>query len=192
MKTRALAAVIIGVQVVGMVVLGLWWLLGRGTDEPLEALAALQVKVQREGPAAAFGSLPDAVVEAGRDACVRDACIAARYEGDRGRWAAAVAARRADPCARFEHAACSASNVRTALLDVLRRLPSCEVEGTSSRRGERRLRVRCEGRTDFISFQRAGLGWSLAGEPQFPGLLPNLYYGDYLGRNPRAPPNLTR
>lgn len=192
MKTRTLAAVIIGVQVVGTIALGLWWLLGEGTDEPIEALAALQSKVQREGPAAAFGSLPDAVLEAGREACVRDACIAARYGGDRGRWAAAMAARRADPCARFEHAACSASNVRTALLDVLARLPTCEVESTSSRRGDRRLRVRCEGRTDFISFRRSGLGWSLAGEAQFPGLLPNLYYGDYLGPNPRAPRSLAR
>lgn len=190
MKTRTLAAVIIGVQVMGMVALGIWWLAGRGTDEPTEALAALQAKVRRDGPAAAFGSLPDAVTDAGRAACVRDACIAARYEGDRGRWAAAVAARRRDPCDRFEHAACSASAVREALLDVLAKLPTCVVEGATYRRGDRRLRVRCDGRTDFVSYRRTGLGWTLAGEPQFPGLLPNLYYGDYLGRNPRVPQSL--
>jgi len=166
------------VQAIGVIVLLSMWIIKRSDDDPAAPFRVLQQIVEAHGPARALDTLGPDIMKAADLSCRRDACIARRFGGSRGRWVVTAAARSTDPCEDFRHPPCRASNIRQALVRVLARAPSCAVRGVLNRGADKRIRVSCGGTQDFVTVSRDATGrWRLGGDEAYPGLLPRLFDG---------------
>lgn len=166
------------VQAVGVIVLLSIWIVKRADDDPAAPFRALQAIIEAHGPVKAIDVLGPDVLEAADLACRRDACIARRFGGNRGRWVVSAAARGTDPCEDFRHPPCRRTHIRQALVRVLTRAPSCEVRGVLNRGADKRVRLSCGGTQDFVTVTRDATGrWRLTGDEDYPGFLPRLFDG---------------
>jgi hypothetical protein len=175
-QLKAAVKVLLVLQVAGLAVLAVvWWVRGQEADYAA-AFEDLKAAVAAGGAEGGLASLHPDVAAAGLRGCRRLACIDARFDGSRSKWALASAARRGeDPCAGFEAPECTPERVRAGLLRVLARAHECSVVEVLEAGSQRRLRVRCGAVEDFVSVASTADGWRVAGEPTFPGLLPRLY-----------------
>lgn len=166
------------VQAIGVIVLFSIWIVRRGGDDPSLPFKQLQAIIEQQGPATAANFLGPQVMHAASLACRRDACIAERFQGDRGRWVLSTASRGRDPCETFRYPPCRRSRIRGALVSVLAKAVRCEVKSTLNRGNDKRIRVNCSGVQDFVTVTRGPTGqWQLAGDESYPGFLPRLFDG---------------
>ena len=169
---------LIGLQIVVFVFFLMWLVLKPSGNDPSQPFLALQHIIEKQGPAKAVLALGPTVLKQASNACRREACIASRYGGDRGRWLVAATAKGRDPCLTFIHAPCQKSAIRQALTKVLARATTCTVKGKLRRGSDYRLRVKCGGIPDFVTVEQRNNGqWQLVGEEIYPGFLPRLYKG---------------
>ncbi|MCA9539412.1 MAG: hypothetical protein KC620_11025 [Myxococcales bacterium] len=177
-RVHRLISITLALQAAGVIVLLALWFVQRSHDDPSVPFRQLQAIIQQHGPVAAVEVLGPNVMHAASLACRREACIAERFGGNRGRWVVTTAAQGHDACESFQHPPCKNSNIRQALVRVLTRATSCEVRGTLSRGADRRVRVDCAGTQDFVTVSRDAMGvWRLSGDEAYPGFLPRLFDG---------------
>lgn len=175
---QRLVTITLLVQAVGVIVLLSMWIIKRADDDPAAPFRALQRVIEHHGPVRAIDVLGPDVLRAADLACRRDACIARRFGGNRGRWVVSAAATGEDPCEDFHHPPCRPTHIRQALVRVLNRAVSCEVGGVLNRGADRRIRVTCGGTQDFVTVTRDTAGrWRLTGDEDYPGFLPRLFDG---------------
>lgn len=166
------------VQAIGVIVLVSMWIIKRSDDDPAAPFRMLVQVVEAHGPVRAVDMLGPDIARAADLSCRRDACIARRFGGSRGRWVVSAAARGTDPCETFRHPPCTRSRVRQALVRVMSRAATCEVRGVLNRGADKRIRVSCSGTQDFVTVSRDAAGqWRLAGDEDYPGFLPRLFDG---------------
>ncbi len=146
---------------------------------PSGVFAELQRFAARYGSERAVDALGTKVIRNGMAACAQQACIQDRFRGNRGAWITQKTATRADPCASYQPAGCTTTEVRRALSRVMSRLHTCRVLGQVKHHSAVRLRVECDGVNDFVTLEPTGngTGWRISSEANgtFPGLLPNVY-----------------
>ncbi|MEZ4436494.1 MAG: hypothetical protein R3F65_29185 [bacterium] len=177
-RVQRLVKITLAIQAVGLIVLASIWIVRRADDDPAAPFRALQRVIIEHGPVVAIDALGPSIMRAASLACRRDACIAARFDGNRGRWVVVSAAKGEDPCEDYQHPPCRQSYVRQALGRVLNRAASCEVVGVLNRGADKRIRVSCGGVQDFVTVTRDVTGaWRLDGDEVWPGFLPRLYDG---------------
>lgn len=165
-------------QAIGALILFGIWIVNRSGDDPSVPFKHLQAVIEQHGPARAATYLGPEVMHAASLACRRDACIAERFQGDRGRWVLSAASRGRDPCETFKYPPCRRSRIRSALVSVLAKAVRCEVKSVLNRGGDKRIRVNCSGVQDFVTVTRGPTGqWQLAGDEEYPGFLPRLFDG---------------
>ena len=166
----------LAVQAVGIVVLGVWWVLKPDGVDPALPFLQLQQYVQKHGPQRGVDLLGTNIFSKASALCRREACIQARYGGNRGRWLTVTAAKQRDPCRNFVHPPCGPTAIRRKLKRVLGRIGSCTVVGQLKRQNDVRLRVQCGGVNDFVTVTRSPHGYyMLSGDDQYPGFLPRLH-----------------
>ena len=171
-----LIQITLAVQVVGFVVLAVWWVLKPTGADPSVPFVQLQQYVQKYGPQRGVDVLGSSIFAKASKLCRREACIQARYGGNRGKWLTVTAATQRDPCLNFVHPPCGQTAIRSKLKRVLSRINSCSVVGQLKRHGDVRLRVQCGGVNDFVTVTQSPQGhWILAGDDQYPGFLPRLH-----------------
>jgi len=169
---------VIGLQIGGFVLFLMWVFLRPSGNDPSQPFLALQHIIERQGPSKAVAALGKGVLTHAANACRREACIQARFNGDRGRWLVAATAKGRDPCLTYHHAPCQMSAIRQALTKVLAKAVTCSVAGRLRRGRDYRLRVMCNGVSDFVTVEERSNGmWQLMGEDIYPGFLPRLYKG---------------
>lgn len=175
---QRLIKITLAIQAIGLIVLASIWIIRRADDDPAAPFRALQRLIIERGPAVAVDALGPSIERAASLACRRDACIAARFDGNRGRWVVVSAAKGEDPCEDFRHPPCRDSYIRQALVRVLNRAQTCEVIGVLNRGADKRVRVSCGGVQDFVTVTRDATGqWRLDGDEAYPGFLPRLFDG---------------
>ena len=163
-------------QAVGLVVFLAWMVLRPTAGDPSLPFKVLQQFVQKYGPARAVDVLGVSIFRKASALCRRNACIQARYGGNRGRWLMITATKQRDPCIAFQHPPCGRSAIRTELKKVLTKINSCNVVGKLNRGSAVRLRVQCGSIQDFVTVERGpGNQWTLAGDERYPGFLPRLH-----------------
>lgn len=166
------------VQAVGVIVLLSMWIVKRADDDPAAPFRVLVQVIEAHGPVRALDYLGPDIIKAADLSCRRDACIARRFGGNRGRWVVSAAAKGTDPCETFRHPPCKRGRIRQALVGVMQRAAACEVRGVLNRGADKRIRVQCGGTQDFVTVSRDAAGrWRLAGDEDYPGFLPRLFDG---------------
>jgi hypothetical protein len=169
---------VVALQIAGFVLFTMWLVLRPDGNDPSQPFLALQHIIEKQGPSKAVSALGRGVLKQASNACRREACIQARFGGDRGRWLVAATAKGRDPCLTYHHAPCQMSAIRKALTKVLSKAVTCTVIGQLRRGRDYRLRVTCNGVPDFITVEKRSNGlYQLMGEEIYPGFLPRLYKG---------------
>ena len=163
-------------QGIGVVVFLTWWVLRPTGGDPAAPFLRLQETVKRYGAVRSLEALPKSLFEQASALCRREACIQARYGGNRGRWLTVTAAKQKDPCLGFVHAPCSKTAIRREMRLILGQVENCQVVGKLARKDTVRLRVQCGSVQDFVTVKKHLQGyWTLAGEESYPGFLPRLH-----------------
>ncbi len=163
-------------QAIGLTMFIAWLLLRPSGADPAEPFLALQQFEEKYGPVRTVDALGAQIFEKASALCRREACIQARYGGNRGRWLTVTAAKQRDPCESFQHPPCGRSAIRRELNKVVRRISTCQVVGKLKRSSDVRLRVQCGGVQDFVTVEQGIRGqWVLAGDERYPGFLPRLH-----------------
>ena len=166
----------LALQGVGAVVFLAWWILKPTGGDPAEPFLRLQETVRKYGPVRSLEALPKDLFDSASALCRREACIQARYGGNRGRWLTVTAAKQRDPCLTFVHTPCGKSAIRREMQRILGQVVNCQVAGKLARKDTVRLRVQCGAVQDFITVKKHIRGyWVLAGEDSYPGFLPRLH-----------------
>ena len=175
MKNR-LVQLTIALQAAFLAILAIWWLVKPSGADPSEPFIILQHFAQKYGPARSVDALGPNIFIKASALCRREACIQARYGGNRGRWLTVTAAKQRDPCVTYQHPPCGRTAIRRELKKVLTRISSCRVQGMLKRTSDVRLRVQCGNVQDFVTVQSdVGGRWILAGDERYPGFLPRLH-----------------
>lgn len=163
-------------QAVGIVIFFAWFLLRPTGADPSEPFLALQQFATKYGPDKAVNALGGNIFQRASALCRREACIQARYGGNRGRWLTVTAAKQRDPCLSFQHPPCGPTAIRRELRKILVHLGTCRVIGMLKRTGDVRLRVQCGSVQDFVTVERSMRGqWVLVGDERYPGFLPRVH-----------------
>jgi hypothetical protein len=163
-------------QTIGLVVFLLWLVFRPSGADPAEPFLVLQQFNEKYGPVRTVDALGGTIFEKASGLCRREACIQARYGGNRGRWLTITAAKQRDPCLNYMHPPCGRTAIRRELKKVVSRIGSCHVVGRLKRTSDVRLRVQCGGIQDFVTVERGARGhWMLAGDERYPGFLPRLH-----------------
>lgn len=157
-----------------------WWWLRRTPppDDGQDAFASLMRTVHEDGAAAAVNMLSEDVFRAGVDACHREACVAAIFNGDEVRWRQVTVGSGVDRCAGYNHPNCTRQRVAHDLAGVLSDawLLGCEAQPVRVTPDGPVRPVTCRGIDDRIRLgPGAAGGYIMLGDPRFPGLLPGIY-----------------
>ena len=171
-----LIQITIALQTAGILIFLIWLVMRPTGADPSLPFLELQAFTERYGPGKAVGALGPNIFSKASALCRREACIQARYGGNRGRWLTVTAAKQRDPCQTYQHPPCGRTAISRELRRVVALIGRCEVKGSLKRTSDVRLRVQCDGVQDFVTVERNGRnGWSLVGDERYPGFLPRLH-----------------
>jgi len=163
-------------QAVGVCIFFLWYFFRPTGADPSQPFVELQMFTERFGPAKAVNALGPTIFAKASALCRREACIQARYGGNRGRWLTVTAAKQRDPCRSYQHAPCGRTAISRELKKVVSRINRCSLVGSLRRGSDVRLRVQCDGVQDFVTVERRGPnGWAIVGDERYPGFLPRVH-----------------
>ena len=143
-------------QAIGISLFFIWMLMRPTGADPSQPFIELQVFTDRYGPDKAVNALGPTIFQKAAALCRREACIQARYGGNRGRWLTVTAAKQRDPCTSFQHAPCGRTAITRELRKVIGRVNRCQVVGSLKRSSDVRLRVECDGVQDFCDRRAQG------------------------------------
>ncbi len=163
-------------QAIGMSIFLIWVVMRPTGADPAQPFVELQAFAERYGPARAVGALGPSIFQKASELCRREACIQARYGGNRGRWLTVTAAKQRDPCVTYQHPPCGRTAIGRELQKVMGRVSGCTVVGRLKRTSDVRLRVQCGDIQDFVTVERRGPnGWAIVGDERYPGFLSRLH-----------------
>ena len=167
-------------QAIGISLFFIWMVMRPTGADPSQPFIELQMFTDRYGPDKAVNALGPTIFQKAAALCRREACIQARYGGNRGRWLTVTAAKQRDPCTSFQHAPCGRTAITRELRKVIGRVNRCQVVGSLKRSSDVRLRVECDGVQDFVTVERRGPnGWAIVGDERYPGFLPRIHAASF-------------
>ena len=168
-------------QAVGISIFFVWLIMRPTGVDPSQPFLELQAFTDRYGPQKAVNALGATLFTQAANLCRREACIQARYGGNRGRWLTVTAAKQRDPCSSFQPPSrCGRTMISHELKKVVGRVNRCSVVGRLKRGSKVRLRVDCDGVQDFVTVERRGPdGWAIVGDERYPGFLPRVHSANF-------------